>query len=1254
MKNKKWLRTVAFTLSVMMAGTSMPGIPKMVYAVEDAETQDTDTKAMETVVNMKIQTADDLKKFMEHCTEDNYSRGKVFRLENDLDMQGETLTPIAIFCGTFDGNGHTIRGFSVKEAGSDMGWIRFLEQGGTIKNLTLNGSIQPDGTGTNVGGFVGTNRGTIESCTFAGEVIAKETAGGIVGNNEESGIITDCTNEGRLLGTKKTGGIVGNNEGLIATCFNRGGINATAETVKEADEEEKNGTTLDFSLDLSKMATDDERITSTGGIAGINAGMIKDSVNYGAVGYPHVGYRTGGVVGYEQGCVDHCRNEGRIQGRKDTGGIVGLFEPYVEVNYEESTANRLRNQMDDLIDMLDELSEISKEADKDSIDNMDSVDESIDVIKDSIDNYKEHFQNKNDAFIDDMEEALDIVEKRIDMLDFDVDGEELANAILGMREDMQQMLKILEALKGMSGTTTMLTVMPSTLTTPAIEGETTLPGNTATLPDEGADGTLSGEGGSGTSSGTDGGEDDTSSSEDSAGGGSTTGGSSDATTGGDSGSSDSATGGDSSGSSGSVTGGDSGSSSDSGSGSSTGGDSDSQSAGSSAGGNGAGSDSLEGENDSARVTGNERQMEESVFRAAPAPVPPIGSMLPADVKELMKELGISEQELVQKMIELGWDYTDPEKLAKTPEYIAKAIQELASERVVNLAQDMNHKGDKVRNAADNAVSEGKALVDNADKLGTEIRHVIHVAENHIKDIRDDLRDADDDISRQMDVLDGRIDVLKDRLRDANDDVIDQMDKITDQMRLINDTASDGLDNLEEKINDPDKEKELSDYYDDLSDSDQTEPAKGKVMNCLNAGEIISDINGGGIAGFLSVELFDGESEFTIEKIGNRSLDSKRNVVGTIYQCKNNNEVTAKNDYAGGIVGRADLGAVVACQNYGDVKTVDGDYAGGIAGKSEYVIRDSYALCNITGNSYAGGIVGEGKNIRNSYAMTSIFSEEGEKFGAIAGDADGELAGNYYVEDGIAAVNGLTYESQAAPISYEELIRLEDTPADFQKFTIRFVADDENIKTLTCAYGESLELGDIPETPRKDGILGTWDKTDFTNIRRNMIVRAVYGDWTTALATKEEVPNLLISGQFLPNATLQYSVMDLESVGGIPGYEKKVVYQYQIIDDSLDGQNTFGIHILANGLQGKVCAAYVQEGRLKLADGKMDGRYYVFSMPSDGTGTVVLLIQEINWILVGVVAAIAILAVLVLVFCKQKKKGNLPKLFQKKKNKSSQK
>ena len=60
---------------------------------------------------------------------------------------------------------------------------------------------------------------------------------------------------------------------------------------------------------------------------------IRDSI--GAVGYAHVGYNIGGIVGRQSGYLSSCTNSGTILGRKDVGGIAGQLEPEVRLLYNE-------------------------------------------------------------------------------------------------------------------------------------------------------------------------------------------------------------------------------------------------------------------------------------------------------------------------------------------------------------------------------------------------------------------------------------------------------------------------------------------------------------------------------------------------------------------------------------------------------------------------------------------------------------------------------------------------------------------------------------------------------------------------------------------------------------------------------------------------------------------------------------------------------------------------------------------------------
>ena len=67
-------------------------------------------------------------------------RNKTVTLTADINLNGQTWTSIAAngkeFCGTFDGQGHTIRGLAGNALFGKLG------SDGTVKNLTVEGNIE--------------------------------------------------------------------------------------------------------------------------------------------------------------------------------------------------------------------------------------------------------------------------------------------------------------------------------------------------------------------------------------------------------------------------------------------------------------------------------------------------------------------------------------------------------------------------------------------------------------------------------------------------------------------------------------------------------------------------------------------------------------------------------------------------------------------------------------------------------------------------------------------------------------------------------------------------------------------------------------------------------------------------------------------------------------------------------------------------------------------------------------------------------
>lgn len=275
--------------------------------------------------------------FAENCRLDSYSRNLSVILLMDIDLTGVDFSGIPIFCGNFDGNGHTVSGLSITRDGSNMGLFRYVDASGVIQNLTVSGAVTPDGSRSAVGGIAGHNAGKVQNCFFDGTVSGSDDVGGIAGINAITGIIDGCHSKGVITGDHRVGGVVGNNLGVVRSCNNRSGVNTTAE--------ENQIKLSDISLETITGSESVSAVTDIGGIAGTSSGVIRQSKNRGNVGYQHMGYNVGGIAGTQTGYLYKCENFAQVYGRKEVGGIVGQMEPTTFIEYTEDTMQLLQSQL---------------------------------------------------------------------------------------------------------------------------------------------------------------------------------------------------------------------------------------------------------------------------------------------------------------------------------------------------------------------------------------------------------------------------------------------------------------------------------------------------------------------------------------------------------------------------------------------------------------------------------------------------------------------------------------------------------------------------------------------------------------------------------------------------------------------------------------------------------------------------------------------------------------------------------------------
>lgn len=303
------------------------------------------TAFAQTDASLTISTAEEFLTFAENCRLDTYSQGLTVSLEADIDLTGLAFSPIPYFAGTFLGNNHTVSGISVTDNGSEIGFFRYLSQTARVEKLHIGGNITPGGSSVNIGGIAGSNEGVISGCSFSGTISGRDNIGGIAGSNTVTGIIEVCATEGDFSGNHFVGGIAGSNEGVVRDCKNNAKVN---------NDSKQNSVNLsDITLETITGTENAITVTDIGGIAGSNAGVIRDCSNHGAVGYPYMGYNIGGIVGSLTGFITECENYGAVSGRKDVGGIAGQMEPAVLLQYDTDTFQILEGQLATLGSLAD-------------------------------------------------------------------------------------------------------------------------------------------------------------------------------------------------------------------------------------------------------------------------------------------------------------------------------------------------------------------------------------------------------------------------------------------------------------------------------------------------------------------------------------------------------------------------------------------------------------------------------------------------------------------------------------------------------------------------------------------------------------------------------------------------------------------------------------------------------------------------------------------------------------------------------------
>lgn len=485
----------------------------------------------------------------------------------------------------------------------------------------------------------------------------------------------------------------------------------------------------------------------------------------------------------------------------------------------------------------------------------------------------------------------------------------------------------------------------------------------------------------------------------------------------------------------------------------------------------------------------------------------------------------------------------------------------AAEDIANAVRNLNDNldFDALEAAYDGILDAGNALNDAADDLSNAISHMGN-AMDWIEDAADQLKTALDTFSDGTSALENALSLLEQAVADfdsiieelaampeikfdsmdealskessdldsAADDLIGQFNKLNAAVRNESDLLIEDLKELNTQVGSivdlihqlqlEQEENNSENLLEDVShENADGSRSTGKVSSCVNSGTVEGDLNVAGVAGSIAIEFdFDPEDDLTIT--GSRTLSSRYLVRAVIYGSINRGEIVGKKDSIGGIVGSMDFGQVSHCQGYGTVSSTSGSYVGGIAGTSYGTIHSCWAMCELSGDDYVGGIAGLGSTVTDCRTLVEAI-DPGPRFGAIAGqmEEDAQLSGNQFVHHLLAGVDGVSYAGKAEPVSYDELCLVEGLPTEFTAFELVFTADGTVVAVVPFRYGDALEA--LPSIPDKAGHSAAWPELDYSYLSFSHTLEAQYTPFRTALSDGETVPNYLVSGQFDPGAAI---------------------------------------------------------------------------------------------------------------------------------------
>lgn len=1155
-----------------------------VASVEDANEvidsyQDEETE-WETVY---IRSAEDLKEFSRDCWLDTWSQNKKVYLTEDISLSGENFVSIPTFGGYFDGQGHTISGFTVYKPVSYVGLFNYTQKSAVIANLRVEGSVRPTGKQMVVGGIVGDNSGILLNCIFDGTVEGSDYVGGITGYNEISGVLMDSEAIGEITGAHYTGGIAGDNVGNIVGCLNKADVNISNEDTAKSLEDinlDQYTTGIFNSLDKDedekgdKLSTTDNTVDS-GGIAGLSTGIIQNCVNEGTIGYEHVGYNTGGIVGRQSGYVYACANKGKVYGRKDVGGIVGQAEPYIAIDLSEDIVLQLSDHIDTMHDQIEKMLD-------DAGDQSDMISNRLSVIRDFADRAIDDTHVLADQTIDWTDSMMDSVNEAVNRFDYVLDEtakddgviDHMTDAASDVKDTAKELGDMVQAMDIYQYMTPEERAEYDQARATIENGGKEHAGYAAEMT-QAYENYYIGEAAA----------PDTTYEYDLRPVGS------------------------------------------------TGVDTNWQLTGS------------HDPEDYVGVTGWVHY-DTNTGSTQDFPITD-GSERAAADQEVQRKAAQDMSDNASVVAEAARDYANQQyktnhNLGPTETYSSymrdqlETMTDIASRHTAQMTEEAREQlGDAVDSAEDAA--------DNLHDAGEGTRDVLRTL-NEKEDITfprlgDDYHSTTGSLNSNLKNISENMGYLNDEMSSSGDLIGDDLSNINDEFSEIMRLYTDAMDGV--------LDMDYSNIYEDESEENAEECIDSTVADCVNNGRVEADLNVSGIAGTMAIEYdFDLESDITgiddaranstfltrcvlRQNVNQANVTAQKSYVGgvcglqemgMVLRCENYGRIeSTSGDYVGGIAGQS----ISHIRNsYAKCTVSGGEYVAGIVGYG-YGVENCCAMIKVKeAEAFSGAIAGK---------VTD----------------NAEVADNFFVSDEIAGIDRISYSGKAEPVSYRTLLETEGLPTKFRNMKITFYADDEEVGTAECPFGGSVALDKYPTIPAKEGFYADWDNKELVDVRVDEDVTVEYVRYLTTLAgsflRENNQSSLLVDGMFAQEDEITVEKPETTDVqvslsGEEEPEELTECWQIEIPDD---GAKTHQIRYQAPQGQTEGVEIYVQDtgAGWRKAETELMGIYFLFPAEGNSVKLAVAVTQKgiMDYIVFIAAGAVVLILLIVLIVHKKRKK-----------------